>query len=253
MGYQKLVRVNRDVINADRYKSYWNNYQFSTKVTMGGGGVGGNYFWNTAYFSKLLIIAKDVAAVDSRYISNMLQYVKQYQSAGSFNDRVHISYYCPQSDATRVPITAFIISALLEDNYYSHSAHINAGIDYLEAQVPLMVSYFDMSIASYAISLHTKITQAKKTVLADLLVKLISEAEKPGKHMFWHISRTQKYTSNSAVQVETASYVILAMIKSDSKKYMEHILSIMNWLLSIKNSDGGYRHSHDTGKEHFIF
>lgn len=234
----------------------WRNYQFSAKVTINGG-VGGDYIWNSAYFAKLLIVAKDVTVVNSRYIFDMLQYVKgRIENGGSFYDRVHISYYCPQSSktTTKVPLTAFIISALLEDNYDSHSYHINAGIDYLVGQVPLMVSYFDMSIASYAISLHSRRTPAQKIVLENLLEKLIKEAETPGKRMFWHISRTKKYSTSSAVQVETASYVILAMINSrNNNLYMKHILSIMNWLLSIKNSNGGYIASHDTGKEHFIF
>lgn len=61
--------------------------------------------------SAQLKIAKDVTAVDSRYISDMLRYVKGHQSARSFYDRVHISYYCPTlSGATQVSITAFIIS-----------------------------------------------------------------------------------------------------------------------------------------------
>lgn len=185
----------------------------------------------------------------------MLDYIKAKQSTtdGSFQDRVHISYYCNYSGATKVPLTAFLVSAFLETGYgESYKKYVNDGIKYLKQEVQNMETFFDKGIAAYAISLHLmkqSSTEGKET-LSLLLKELIDGADTYNKKMFWYKSKTSRGTGAPvAFQIETASYVLLAMIKSPNKNlYMDHILKINNWLMSIKNSYGGYTASHDTGK-----
>lgn len=262
MAYDKIV------VFAKNTPSYWNTSYHYVSIKDGNGtfklGSGSwisddDLVWNTAYFAKLMIIAKHAAVIEAKYTTKMLTYVASKQTTdGSFDDRVHISYYCSRSSnsKSRVALTAFVLSAFLEEEDSSaYESQIANGTKYLTSQVINMETYFDMSIAAYAISLQLKkyvsISDDSKLLnatLTNLLKKLTEGAEDTGKYMFWHHSRNQRSSVSSSVQVETASYALLAMMNSaKSNNYMENILKILKWLLSVKNEFGGYHASHDTG------
>lgn len=216
------------------------------------------WMWNSAYFAKILSIAKIAASIDDTYIVKMLNYIKDRQSPdGSFQDRVHISYYCPFSGATKVPLTAFLVSAFLETGYGdSYTKSVNDGIQFLRREVQSMETFFDRAITAYAISLYiTKQSSTDdKKKLSLLLDELKDGAETVNNKMFWYKSKKSRGTGPVvAFQIETAAYALLAMIKSPKKNsYMDHILKINNWLMSLKNSYGGYRSSHDTGNSNIF-
>lgn len=184
----------------------------------------------------------------------MLNYIKDKQSPvdGSFQDGVHISYYCPFSGASKVPLTAFLVSAFLETGYGdSYEKTVNDGIQFLKREVQSLETFFHRAITAYAISLH--ITKQSSTEdreeLSLLLEELIAGADVTNNKMFWYKSKTSRGTGPVvAFEIETAAYALLAMIKSPNKNYyMDHVLKINNWLMSMKNSYGGYSSSHDTG------
>lgn len=254
LGYEKIVKKSQIGTQGDGWsQSYWNSYtgmesgQFKlmdNHHTV----VRGDAVWNSAYFSKLLSIAKTTASIDDKYIVRLLNFVKtRQQSDGSFHDQVHISYYCSHTTGNRVPITAFVVSAFLEHSDSSpYKSDIDLGIQYLNQTVPTMKDSFHKAITAYAISLHVSKYKSKLAENEKLLLKMLDDLvlvadSSDRSKMYWP-------QSSAAVQVETAAYVLLAMIKSGNTKYMEPILKIMNWLLSRKNSYGGYTSTHDTGK-----
>lgn len=259
LGYDKIVTKSQVGMHSDGWsQSYWNNYaslkdssgqfkllEYHNSINQG------EWVWNSAYFSKLLSIAKGAAPVKDVYIVKLLSFVKTKQNGdGSFHDNVHISYYCSHTSGSRIPITAFVVSAFLEhDDSISHQANTDSGIQYLTQQIPTMKDSFHKAITAYAISLHVFKYKSKSSenekLLSKMLDSLVNIADPSDRSkMYWP-------HSSAAVQVETASYVLLAMINSSKTKYMEQILKVMNWLLSVKNSNGGYTATHDTGEIYF--
>lgn len=254
-GYQKIVANSKNGINAESFKSYWHKsimaeprkFQSDISTT-----VQSSYLWNAAYLAKLMIAAKHAASIDDKYIVDMLDYVvnKQNKTDGSFHDRVHLSYYNSTTvNKTKVPLTAFIVSTLIEKDADTYRNATEAGIEYLTSQVSSMKTYFEMAIAAYAMSLHSTkaLSPRHSETLMSLLKTLIDESVQPGKKMYWHRSREQKSSPSVAVKIETAAYALMAMIKSPKRNdYVVHILRIMNFLISMKSSYGGFSSSHDT-------
>lgn len=255
-GYQKIVANSKNGINAESFKSYWHKSIMDDprKFKPDTSTVQSSYLWNAAYLAKLMIAAKHAASIDDKYIVEMLDYVvkKQNETDGSFHDRVHLSHYnSAKVNDTKVPLTAFIVSTLIEKDADAYKNATEAGIEYLKSQVGSMKIYFEMAITAYAISLHSTkaLSPRDSETLANLLKTLIKESVQTSKNkrMYWHQSREQKWSPSVAVKIETAAYALMAMIKSPKRNdYVVHILRIMNYLLSMRTSYGGFSSSHDT-------
>lgn len=267
-GYNKIVLKSQSDIDGEQwdYSYYWNSYT-SLKDKSDGKFIllsgysnnnKGDWIWNTAYFSKLLIIAINAApAIEYKYILKLLNYAKsKQQEDGSYHDYVHISHYCSKTpkNTTRIPLTAFILSAFLELNdYRDYKTQIDNGIKYLNDEMVNVdrKRYFEMSITAYALALYVskEKTRFQTGKLSALLEKLIGSAQTPKGKMFWRNNQNNVNSKPTAVDIETASYALLAMLKSpENERYKKHILETTNWLLSVKNAGGGYESTHDTGK-----
>lgn len=259
LGYNKLVlNLQTDKHNEHGYQSYWNNYKSLQKgsgqfkvIDHHTGFDQGDWIWNSAYFAKLLLIVNFAVKTDDKYVSKLLNFAKSKQNLtdGSFHDHVHISYYCSHSSGTKIPITAFIASALMEkhDNY---KTNIDAAINYLIVNVPNMKTDFEKAIAADAISLAIVNFKTKKysITLEKLFESLILTAVTANEKMHWNVNDLS--LKATAIQIETASYVLMAMLRmKNNNVYMKYVINIMNWLVSVKNSDGGYTSTHDTGKD----
>lgn len=262
-GYSKIVLKSKIVIDNDSYPEYWDEYLASNDssgkfqlVHFRESFVEGDWVWNTAYLAKMLTIAKQAANIKDIYITNMLNYVKTKQANdGSFNDYVHIPYYCTNSSEPSIPLTAFVVSALLEYDYSSYEEICIKGISYLIDNNIELNSAFKTAITAYTISLYVKEVGNKKSSvsnfddqLRNLITNLIDEATFDGTDkIFWR--HEAKNDDVLAIEVETASYALMAMIRSPKNQdYMDKIFKIMNWLLGVKNPYGGYVSTHDTGE-----
>lgn len=220
------------------------------------------YIWLTAYFAKLMVMIRRDFSIEDSVIMKMFDYVTSLQHPdGSFDDLVHIQYYCSQSSypKSKVRLTAFVVSALLEYNIWDFKTNIDSGVKYLKTHLISNNNvYFDMAIVSYTMALSGK---ESYNVTVSLLDHLIEEADDSGNLMFWHISKdhkTKDYKESSSVQIETAAYVLLAMIKfeenTEKKYYILHVLKILRWLtLKFENMLGGFYSAHDKGNNSSLF
>lgn len=267
-GYQRLLSKSNTPSNDADWLAYTSLKESSGKFTLfafddQGRNIynQGDSIWNSAFMAQLLDAGKFYVPINGLYIFKLLDYIKSKQAAdGSFHDRVNVPYYCSHTTASKVPLTAFIISTFLKyDSAEIFRVTIDKGISFLINQVTNMSEYFDLAITAYAMSVELKSfkdTGHKQAILDQIVARLIDESDEFDNKMFWKINRDTKSSSKiEAVQIETASYMLLTMMNSKNLNYMESILKINKWLNSInaKNSISEHHLSHDTGEiESFI-
>lgn len=263
-GYQKIVLKNDSYI--DSYRSMWGSHQDLSKSKgqhkLGDGGKSDYQIWNTAYLVKLLSAANHITSTNSKYVIKSLDYLKNLQKNsshhkenGSFDDRVHIPYYSSKNEpSSKVPLTAFTISAFLENKQFDdYTDTIRRGVNYLKSEIVNLKKNFEKAIVAYTLILNQEKFKTNETqeLISEILDELVKSANYIGNDkMFWVENRTDIM---NPVNIETASYAMMALLRSgNDNKYMSYAFKVMNWLMSVKNSVGGYSASHDTGEFYSI-
>lgn len=257
-GYQSIVLKQGNFT----FQNYWDKYD-SVQSTGGkftlNKGSSDHQIWFTAYLAKLLGIAKHAAGISNVYEMKALTYLKQIQKnsrfgndKGSFKDRCHISYYCDGNSS--IALTAFTVSAFLESEQRDDfKEEINAGIQYLMWQAQSLETNFQKAITAYAFSrylVHNRLLAAEnvKKLNKNLLKNLIERSHKTDDKVYWYQSSVASGNEKSAVNIETAAYIMQALLIQNDRDstHVSNALKVMNWLLSVKNSVGGFESSHDS-------
>lgn len=258
-GYNNLVLKSNTIANAE-----WHDYtslkdssgKFSLFAFFDQGHHNlnhGDSIWNSAFMAQLFLIGRSAAPMDDRYVHKLLNYVKSKQAAdGSFHDNVPIAYYDSHKTSSKVPLTAYTISTFLKYEHEQYSNEVDTGINFLRTQVPKTVDYFELAITAYTLSLHSSIKRSEHIDrnLHNLISYLITESDEYENKMFWQINKNSRGSSKvEAVQIETASYVLLAMMNchKNIEYYMNIIFKINNWLYLEISSISGSSISHEKG------
>lgn len=202
--------------------------------------------WLTAYVAKCFGKAKHLINIEDKNIFEALNFLKsQQEDSGKFKEYGRISYYNLQTDSSEgVPLTAFTVIAFLENKEYKDdfSDVIEKSLNYIDANILSLDDNYALAIASYALALGGK-KDAANAALKTLTDNAFSEG---GKMMYWEKNMTLTKSQNStpeATKIEIAAYAILAHVKLEIP---EQAVPIVNWLVSKRNSGGGFSSSHDT-------
>lgn len=208
--------------------------------------------WLTAYISKCLGKAKHLIQIDDLVIFDALDYLSRSQADnGSFPETGHVSYPSRQTQSSEgFPLTAFTVIAFLENRGYvaRFNATIEKALNYLDENQSKIQGNYALAMVAYAmtmasVALPNRGSETAKQLLESLRDNAITE----GEIMHWENSTdtsSRNESTSEAVKVEIAAYAILSHVKLD---LINEALPIVRWLVSRRNSDGGFSSTQDTG------
>lgn len=203
--------------------------------------------WLTAYVAKCFGKAKHWFSLQDKYLSDALEFLKRHQNeTGKFPEYGPISYYNLQTESSvGIPLTAFTVIAFLEqDKLYIERFNetIFKALDYIDTNVASIKDNYALAIATYALAL------GKHDAAGKLLEQLIDGAILDGDKMYWEKEMGAKKRTgktSESTKIEMAAYAILAYVELG--KALDAV-PIVNWLISRRNSGGGFSSTHDTGR-----
>jgi CD109 antigen len=202
---------------------------------------GDSSIWLTAYVAKLLGFAKDFVTINDRHLVGALSYFTSRQKAdGSFPELVRDYYYIKSKSQGGVPLTAFCAIAILENGGYKadYKLNIDRALSYINSKVTTINDNFAFATAAYAFALNN---HAETDSFLD---QLKTNAIMNDDQMFWYREGKSLSTSESpSVNVEIAAYALMAFVE---KNRLVEAVKIMNWLMTQRNSAGGFYSTTDT-------
>nr|BAH22724.1 complement component C3 precursor [Nematostella vectensis] len=195
--------------------------------------------WLTAFAMKVFCKASkfDGVQIDSNLVCDSVSWLVQNQRADGAFPEVHAVIHREmvggvyQSD---VAMTAFVVTTLLECscNNVINTAAISRGVTYLEKAIPQVNGPYVLSLTTYALAL------ANSPKRYEANTKLANMA------LYNQIKSTRHWNAGGhALNIETASYALLAQMALNKLKYAGPIVV---WLTEQKNSGGGFKSTTDT-------
>lgn len=180
--------------------------------------------WFTAFAAKCLGHAKHWIEIDENILKDSLKYltIKQTSLNGFMEDK---------DGKESIALTAYTAIAFLENKHYlkEFKNAIADSIKYLRINAGSISSNYELAITAYALALSNDLNTDK------FLETLKKNAIVEDKQWHWDLemnkSRKESATTK-AVQIEIASYALLAYLKAGKA---EKSLPILRWLVS--NSD----------------
>lgn len=167
------------------------------------------------------------------------------EESGKFPEYGKISYYNLQTDSSEgVPLTAFTVIAFLENSDYKEKFNttIFKALNYIDMNFGSLNDNYALAIATYALALggHSSTEEALEALRKSAFKDGVSN------FMYWEKDMNAKKgetKTSESTKVEIAAYAILAHVKLGKSS---EALPIVNWLVSRRNSNGGFSSSHDT-------
>lgn len=205
--------------------------------------------WLSAYVLKCLGYAKHLISINDLHIYAVLNFLKSKQEAsGSFSEYGPISHKRIQGGVSYgVPLTAFVVISILENPDYVKNYHetVNRSLSYIDNHLTNITDNYAVAISAYAFVL------GKHSSAKDFLKHLERNAIVTEDKMHWQKSLSDigsETDANLSHEIELAAYALLAFLKFNetSTDYINIALSIRNWLISKRNSEGGFYSTQDT-------
>ncbi|XP_043064347.1 CD109 antigen [Drosophila ficusphila] len=187
--------------------------------------------WLTAYVIRSFHQASEFIGIDSNVLKAGLDFLESRQRAsGEFPELGQVIH---NSHGSPLALTSFVLLAFYENQQHisRYRNVIDKAVQFVVAQVDQSTDAYDLSIAALALKL------AKHSKGDAVLAKLEGMANRKGDHKWWS-------SSNSASnRVEVTSYVLLALLEQN---FVDPPMPIVDWLISQRNSNGGFHSSQDT-------
>nr|AEC50080.1 alpha-2-macroglobulin [Pacifastacus leniusculus] len=197
--------------------------------------------WLTAFVLKSFSKAQEFILIDKNDLNQTSTWLQGNQREdGCFNNVGKVFHKAMKggidgSDSP-VPLTAYVMIALLEANDKSCSPSVCLAAKCLQAdssQDPYIVA-----LKAYAFAL------AKLPEAAAVLQKLLEQAVVTKNSTYWVLPKGPGKTN--AVAVETAGYAIMAMMTLDPKLYEQQARKVVKWITAERNGQGGFYSTQDT-------
>ncbi|XP_077137824.1 CD109 antigen-like [Ranitomeya variabilis] len=202
--------------------------------------------WLSAFVFRCFLQARTFLYIDPTILNKTIEWMVQYQdpNTGIFSEPgrvIHMEIQGGQNGP--ITITAYILTALLEDQYYRnlYASRVQKAVQYLEKKFDEgIVSNYTLSIVAYAMSL------ANSSKAHDALTLLNSRAESDTTGTkFWSSPSevSNNYWQPRTVDIETAAYALLCHYQLGR---IEDGIPVMKWLSLQRNRFGGYSSTQDT-------
>lgn len=200
--------------------------------------------WLTAYVMRSFHQAAKYADIDPKVIMEGLDFLASKQAQnGSFPEYGKLFDSAHQNE---LGLTAFVLLAFLEnvEHLPKYKSHVDNGLKYLLDNVDTTDDQYSLAIAALTLQI-AKIATAEK-----LLTKLQGLAKEESDRKWW--SKADAPTEGTSTiwrwhprsnDVEITSYILLAILDKDGA---ESALPVIKWLISQRNSNGGFASTQDT-------
>ncbi|MEW5804453.1 MAG: alpha-2-macroglobulin family protein [bacterium] len=208
--------------------------------------------WLTAFVLKVFSEGKDLIYIDDSVLQSAKSWIIAHQNSdGSFDSIGFIHHQDMMGGLQgKAALTAYIAIALLRAQDASSAAR---AIGYLETQYEDRLSEitdsYTMAILCYAFEL------AKSRMKDAAYARLMELAKEDEQGIFWNSRgaseitdqdgsvRATKAAGPASAQVETSAYALLALIEHGDKVNAGRAAK---WLVSRRNSSGGFSSTQDT-------
>ncbi|XP_033172652.1 C3 and PZP-like alpha-2-macroglobulin domain-containing protein 8 [Drosophila mauritiana] len=191
--------------------------------------------WLTAYVIRSFHQAAKYIDIDKNVLVAGLDFLVSRQGTdGEFRELGRVIH---NSHGSPLALTSFVLLTFFENKEYMHKYQnvIDKAVAFVDTKVRQSNEPYDLAIVALALSLADK---RKANIVLDKLERL---ASRQGDHKWWTGSDKSKSSD-----VEITSYVLLALLEHlEQHKSNEH-RPIVDWLISKRNSNGGFVSSQDT-------
>lgn len=198
--------------------------------------------WLTAYIAKLLAYAKDFYPLNTKVITDALEFLKSTQLPdGSFPQQT-THYEHSLRSTTNVALSAFIAIAFIHNKHHSSQFQdvIDRALNNIDSKLSQLRDNYDIALSAYALALVEPVHPSRDDFIRELQKNAIIQDGK----MFWFREVKALTSKDSAsVNVEIASYALMAFVKSGLAR---EAVPIMRWLMSQRTSKGGFYSTIDT-------
>nr|BAR45615.1 thioester-containing protein 4 [Scolopendra japonica] len=210
--------------------------------------------WLTSFVVKSFIQAKKYITIDENVIHSSLMWLSHQQFPnGSFPEVGTVFHKAMQGGSSQgLGLTAYVLSAFLESKMSGLDSSkelvdsvISSSIEILEKDLDSIESDYDLVFVTYV--LHLANSSSK-----DVAFQKMNERSKTvGDTKFWtmplpEINQSDPYAYYNrprSVDVEMTSYALLTY---SLRNMIAEGLPIMRWLLTKRNSNGGFESTQDT-------
>ncbi|XP_063772889.1 CD109 antigen-like [Pseudophryne corroboree] len=202
--------------------------------------------WLSAFVFRCFLQARPFIYINSDVLNGTVEWLVQYQdmNTGVFSEPGRVIHKELQGGLNGpVTLTAYILTSLLEDEYYRNRYHsrVLKAVQYLEGKFSEGISSnYTLSVVVYALSL------ANSTKAAEALNQLDSRATKSSiGTKYWSSSSetTSYYWQPRTADIEMAAYALLSFCQQNR---ITEGIPVMKWLSEQRNSLGGYSSTQDT-------
>jgi CD109 antigen len=203
--------------------------------------------WLTAFVAKSFSQAAKYILVDEEIITQALDFLVNIQlQDGSFPEVGHVSHKAMQGGTSEgIALTAYTLITFLENQNLAgkYEKPIEKALDFIVRRSESITDDYSLAVLSFA--LHLSDRDEAKIVLKKLDLSSI----KGNGMMHWKAESLTVINQNSweiqpdSLDIELTSYALLSYIKAGRD---EESLAIMKWLISKRNSNGGFVSTQDT-------
>ncbi|KAH8281351.1 hypothetical protein KR054_000020, partial [Drosophila jambulina] len=200
--------------------------------------------WLTAYVMRSFHQAGKYTDVDPKVVTAGLDFlVSKQKESGEFPE---VGKLFDNANQNALALTSFVLLAFFENDELipKYQSAIEKAVRYVVEEVDKTEDQYSLAIAAVALQL-AKHPQAEK-----VLAKLEGVARSENDRKWW--SKAPETTGEESRiflwkprsnDVEITSYVLLALLEKDPA---EKALPIIKWLISQRNSNGGFSSTQDT-------
>nr|XP_033793757.1 CD109 antigen isoform X2 [Geotrypetes seraphini] len=198
--------------------------------------------WLSAFVLRCFLQARSFIYIDPAILQKTATWLIRHQNpSGDFWEPGRVlNTQLQGGNNSPITLTAYIMTALVENPGDKNSLHVQAATNFLEFKLNEGISdNYTLALVTYALSLAGSI-QAKESL--DILNQ---RAEKQGDLRFWRSSvhETADWREPNSVDIELAGYVLLSHFKQNR---ISEGIPIMKWLSQKRNHLGGYSSTQDT-------
>ncbi|KAG0728380.1 Murinoglobulin-1 [Chionoecetes opilio] len=197
--------------------------------------------WLTAFVLKSFAQAQQFIPIDTADIDMSRDWLKNSQMEnGCFLSKGKVFHKAMKGgiagNESPVPLTAYVLSALLEAGELSTNKAVSEAAYCLTQDTN--ADPYTLALKTYALAL------ADAPEAVTLLTQLLAKAQVTKDGMYWQLP--SKDGKSAAAGVEAASYALLAMATLNPGNYLEHMQKVVKWVSSKRNGQGGFVSTQDT-------
>ncbi|XP_075057007.1 CD109 antigen-like [Mixophyes fleayi] len=201
--------------------------------------------WLSAFVLRCFLQARPFIYINPNVLNETIEWLVQFQdiNTGIFSEPGRVIHTELQGGLNGpITLTAYILTALLEDEYYRdrYEFRVQKALQYLERKFDEGISSnYALSIVVYALSL------ANSTRAEAALTQLNGRASTIGGTKYWSSpSETSNYYwQPRTTDIETAAYALLSYYQQNR---IAEGIPVMKWLSEQRNNLGGYTSTQDT-------